>query len=59
MGKGKGLIERKVIRARVGFILFEFTGVSPRKLQKFCTKINKVCSIKFSIIANEKKYFTL
>lgn len=52
MGKGKGMIERKVIRIRRGVVLFEFIGVSPSKLKKFALKINKVCSVKFNIITN-------
>lgn len=49
MGKGKGLIERKVIRIRRGVVLFEFLGVHPLKLKKFSNKINKICSVKFNI----------
>lgn len=32
MGKGKGLIDRKIIRIRRGVTLFEFKGVSRSKL---------------------------
>jgi ribosomal protein L16/L10AE len=32
MGKGKGLIERKIIKIRRGVTLFEFKGVSKHKL---------------------------
>ena len=32
MGKGKGLIERKIIKIRRGVTLFEFKGVSRSKL---------------------------
>lgn len=57
MGKGKGMIERKVIRVRRGFILFEFYGVSFLKLKKFSKKINKFCNIKFSILRKKTLYF--
>lgn len=50
MGKGKGMIERKVIRIRRGVVLFEFKGVSPLKLQKLVKKINKILSVKFTYI---------
>jgi len=32
MGKGKGLIERRIIRIRRGVTLFEFKGISKAKL---------------------------
>jgi ribosomal protein L16/L10AE len=32
MGKGKGLIERQIIRVRRGVTLFEFKGVSKSKV---------------------------
>lgn len=32
MGKGKGLIERQIIRIRRGVTLFEFKGISKSKL---------------------------
>lgn len=59
MGKGKGMIERKVIRIRRGVVLFEFIGVAPIKLKKFSLKINKICSVKFSIISNNKSFYPL
>ena len=52
MGKGKGLIERKVIRVRRGFILFEFLGVPFLRLNKLIKKINKVLDVKFHLIHN-------
>jgi len=33
MGKGKGLLERKVLRIQKNFILFEFFGFSVFKLK--------------------------
>lgn len=59
MGKGKGMIERKVIRVRRGFVLFEFYGVPFLKLKKFSTKINKFCNIKFSIFKKKLFFFPL
>ena len=47
MGKGKGLIERKAIRIRRGFSLFEFKGVPIIRLRKLIKKINKFLNIKF------------
>lgn len=59
MGKGKGMIERKVIRIRRGVVLFEFLGVSPVKLKKFCLKINRICNVKFGVLKNKDIFFTL
>lgn len=53
MGKGKGLIERKVIRVRRNLVLLEFKGISPIKLKKFLKFVNKILSAKMYII---KKY---
>ena len=41
MGKGKGLIVRKIIRVPKNTILFEFIGVSFFKIKFFIKKINK------------------
>jgi len=59
MGKGKGMIERKVIRIRRGVVLFEFLGVSQLKLKKLMLKANRICSVKFAIISNYKICFNL
>lgn len=59
MGKGKGMIERKVIRIRRGVVLFEFLGVHPQKLKKLALKVNKICNVKFSIISNYNICFSL
>lgn len=59
MGKGKGLIERKVIRIRRGVILFEFLGVSIIKLKKLIKKINKFLNVKFDVLYRYKIYFNL
>ena len=59
MGKGKGLIERKVIRVRRGFVLFEFLGVPTIKLKKLILKINKFLDVKFTVIKQENIYFSL
>jgi len=45
MGKGKGLIERKILRVRRGFVLFEFLGVSKMRLSKLILKINKFLNV--------------
>jgi ribosomal protein L16/L10AE len=49
MGKGKGLIERKIIRVRKNTTIFEFSGVSYYRLIQLLLKINKRLDIKFSI----------
>lgn len=59
MGKGKGMIERKVIRIRRGVVLFEFLGVSPLRLKKLANKVNKICSVKFCVIHRYKIYLGL
>lgn len=59
MGKGKGLIERKVIRIRRGVVLFEFLGVNVAKLKKLIKKINKYLNVKFFIITKENINFNL
>jgi hypothetical protein len=52
MGKGKGMIERKVIRIRRGMILLEFSGVPPFKLNLLLPKLNRKLDIKLAIINN-------
>lgn len=59
MGKGKGLIERKVIRIKKNFKLFEFKGVSPIKLKKLLIFINKLMSVKFFLYKNYNNNFCL
>jgi ribosomal protein L16/L10AE len=50
MGKGKGMVERKVIRIRRGVMLFEFIGIPLNKLQLLVPKLNKKLDIKFALI---------
>lgn len=59
MGKGKGLIERKVIRIRRGVVLFEFLGVNPLNLKKLIKKINKYLNVKFFILSKEELNFNV
>ena len=59
MGKGKGLIERKVIRIRRGVVLFEFLGVNIIKLKKLIKKINKYLNVKFFVISKENTNYNL
>lgn len=59
MGKGKGMIERKVIRIRRGVVLFEFKGVSPLRLQKLVDKINKFLSVKFTFIFEHHNFYSV
>lgn len=58
MGKGKGLIERKVIRIRRGVVLFEFLGVNLLRLEKLIKKINKYLNVKFFVLSNQSLKFT-
>lgn len=59
MGKGKGSIERKTIRIKKNFILFEFKGVPVIKLKKLLKFFNKVLSVKFYILSNYNINFSL
>lgn len=59
MGKGKGLIERKVIRVKKNFIILEFKGVPLIKLIKLVKYINKLFSVKMYIIKNYSIQFGL
>jgi hypothetical protein len=47
MGKGKGMLERSVLRIKKNFILFEFKGYTRCKLKKFCFYINKRLKLNF------------
>lgn len=48
MGKGKGTADRKVLRIKKNFVLFECKGMSLYKLKWFVNKINKKLNFKFS-----------
>ena len=53
MGKGKGSIDRKVLKLKKNFILFEFCGMSYYKLNWFVNKINKKLNFKFRIFSKK------
>jgi len=57
MGKGKGLIERKIIKIRRGVTLFEFKGVSRSKLIWITNKINKKLKIKINFFFKKSDIF--
>jgi len=57
MGKGKGLIERKIIRIRRGVTLFEFKGISKPKLIWLSNKINKKLKVKINIFYKKPDIF--
>ena len=59
MGKGKGSIERKVIRVRRNLILLEFKGVPFLQLLNFVKFINKLLSAKLYIIRKYSINFSL
>jgi ribosomal protein L16/L10AE len=52
MGKGKGLVERRIIRVYKNTILFEFFGISFYKLNNITKKINKKLNFKITLISN-------
>jgi hypothetical protein len=51
MGKGKGLVDRKIIRVYKNTILFEFFGISFYKLAYIVKKINKKLNFKIILIS--------
>lgn len=51
MGKGKGLVERKIIRVYKNTILFEFFGIPFYKLLTITKKINKKLNFKIILIS--------
>ena len=53
MGKGKGLVERKIIRVYKNTILFEFFGIPFYKLLTVTKKINKKLNFKIKLISKE------
>lgn len=55
MGKGKGSLERKVMRLKKNFILFEFFGVSVFKLKWFLNTINKKSGLRFQLFIPQIK----
>jgi ribosomal protein L16/L10AE len=57
MGKGKGLVERKIIRIYKNTILFEFFGVPFYKLLTIVKKINKKLNFKIILISKSNKLY--
>lgn len=57
MGKGKGLYERKVLRLKKNFVIFEFKGISFFKLKWFTIKINKMSNLRFKLIFKKLIFF--
>jgi len=55
MGKGKGLVERKIIRVYKNTILFEFFGIPFYKLLKISKKINKKLNFNLKVIMQNSK----
>lgn len=47
MGKGKGMLDRAVIRVKKNFSIFEFKGFSKYRLNKFYLNINKKLNLGF------------
>jgi len=59
MGKGKGMLERAVIRVKKNFSIFEFKGFSRYRLNKFCLNINKKLNLGFFLFFNKKISYSL
>lgn len=57
MGKGKGLIERRIIRVYKNTILFEFFGISFYKLLSITKKINKKLNFKIILITRRSNFY--
>lgn len=51
MGKGKGLVERRIIRIYKNTILFEFFGIPYYKLLTITKKINKKLNFKIRVVS--------
>ena len=59
MGKGKGIIERKCLRVKKNFIIFEFKGIPTNKLKKLIVYLNKFLSVKMYLFFNYNINFCL
>ena len=57
MGKGKGLVERRIIRIYKNTILFEFFGISFYKLSNIIKKINKKLNFKIVLISKQNNLY--
>ena len=57
MGKGKGLVERRIIRVYKNTILFEFFGIPFYKLLNITKKINKKLNFKIVLISNNNNLY--
>ena len=57
MGKGKGLVNRKIIRVYKNTILFEFMGVPFYKLLLITKKINKKLNFKIGVISKNNNLY--
>lgn len=57
MGKGKGLVNRKIIRCYKNTILFEFMGIPFYKLLLITKKINKKLNFKIGVICKNNNMY--
>ena len=57
MGKGKGLVERRIIRVYKNTILFEFFGIPFNKLKTIVKKINKKLNFNVKLISKTNNLF--
>lgn len=53
MGKGKGTADRKVLKLKKNFVLFECKGLSFYKLKWLVNKINKKLNFKFAFFCKK------
>jgi ribosomal protein L16/L10AE len=57
MGKGKGLVERRIIRVYKNTVLFEFFGIPFYKLLIVTKKINKKLNFKIKLISKHNNLY--
>lgn len=57
MGKGKGLVDRKIIKVYKNTILFEFMGIPFYKLLLITKKINKKLNFKIGVISKNNNLY--
>jgi len=57
MGKGKGLVDRRIIRVYKNTILFEFMGIPFYKLLLITKKINKKLNFKIGLISKKDNLY--
>jgi ribosomal protein L16/L10AE len=59
MGKGKGMLERAVIRIKKNFSIFEFKGFSKYRLNKLVLNANKKLNLGLYLYCDKKINYSL